>query len=94
MAARVAFPITNFQTADGNAVANGYLRIRLSTDGVASGVQVEHKFTKITLDSSGNVTGSPTVYHNTDLLPAGSYYIYLVYTAKGQLIAGPIKITV
>jgi len=94
MASRVAFPITNFQTPDGNALANGYLRIRLSNDGTSSGMQIERKFTRIPLDSSGNVTGTPTVYHNSDVLPAGTYYVYLAYTSKGQLVAGPIKLSV
>jgi hypothetical protein len=91
--ARTAFPLTNFQTPDGNAVANGTVIVRLSQDGTGESHQVEHKFTAIPLDSSGNVTASPTVIPNSELAPTGTYYVYSVFSEKGQLIAGPNMIS-
>jgi hypothetical protein len=92
--ARVALPLTNFQNPDGSAVANGYLRIRLNQDGTSGGEQIQTNFTKIPLDSSGNITGSPTFWPNASILPTGTYYILEVFNTNGQLIAGPNKLTV
>lgn len=92
--ARSPLPITNFQTPDGNPVANGYILIRLNTDGVASSEQIHSNFAKITLDASGNLTGSPLFWPNASILPAGSYYIIQVFQSNGQLVSGPNRITV
>lgn len=91
---RQALTVTNFQNADGSPVANGYLRIRLSQPGSASSGQIQTNFTKINLDSNGNIIGSPTFWPNSSILPAGSYYILEVFNASGQLISGPSKLTV
>jgi hypothetical protein len=92
--ARSPLPITNFQTPDGNPVVNGYVLIRLSDDGMASGDQIQSNFTKLLLDSSGNLIGTPLFWPNASITPAGSYYIIQVYEANGQLVSGPNKITV
>jgi hypothetical protein len=91
---RSALPITNFQTSDGSPVANGYILIRLNVDGMASGDQIQSNFIKITLDSNGNLIGSPLFWTNASIIPPGSYYIVQVYKLNGQLVGGPLKVTV
>lgn len=82
-----------FQDAEGNVLANGYLLMRLSRDGVVSGVgQVGAGVDiKITLNSSGSVdtTNAQSVWGNDQLLPANTYYRVTGYTAQGQPAWGP-----
>ncbi len=92
--ARSPLPITNFQTPDGNPVINGYVLIRLNDDGSASSEQIQSNFTKLALDSSGNLVGSPLFWPNAEINPTGSYYIIQVYEANGQLVSGPSRVTV
>jgi hypothetical protein len=93
--AKVALPVTTFQNPDGTPVANGYILIRLNNNGKSSdGKEVQYNFVKNQLDSNGTLTGSPLFWKNSDILPLGSYYIVMVYSAVGQLISGPLKITV
>ena len=94
MPSKVALTINTFQTADGNPVANGSVRIRLNQDGSVDDQQVGSNFTTIPLNSNGVLTGSPTFWRNADISPAGTYYIRLVYLDTGQLISGPSKVTV
>jgi len=89
MATKYALVITNFVYLDGTPVANGTVKIRLSLNGSVSDAQVSSQFTTITLDASGNVTGSPTFYRPDDISPSGTYYVELVNSAQGQLVAGP-----
>lgn len=92
--AHVALTVNTFVNPDGTPVANGYMMIRLNTNGSTSGgIQIQDNFTKTLLDANGTVTGSPLFWQNADISPAGSYYIYSIYTAKGQLVSGPNKLT-
>ena len=103
MPSRSSLPITNFQNPDGSPVAKGYLRIRISQNASISFLipgpitehnQIQSNFTKVSLDSSGNVTGSPTFWANADLSPSGTYYILEVFSSTGQLLSGPSKLTI
>lgn len=80
-----------FQDSLGNLVANGYMTFELSQDvQVNSNTQIgAGRITTITLDASGNVAGTQSVWPNDLLLPAGSFYLVSVYTAQGQLVWGP-----
>jgi len=91
---KIALTVTNFQNPDGSPVANGYLLFRLNTEGSVSSTQISSQTTRISLDSSGNVTGSPTFWPNASLAPSGTYYVRSVYSSGGQLISGPSKVTV
>ncbi len=91
---KVAFPLTTFQFPNGNPVANGSINVSLNTDGSVNNTQIQSHGDNISLNASGTIVGTPTFWPNSDIFPAGSYYIISVYTASGQLIAGPNKITV
>ncbi len=92
--ARQPLTITTFQYPDGTVVSNGTIQIRLNTNGSVSNTQIQNEFTTISLDINGVITGSPTFWPNTNILPAGTYYVMSVYSSSGQLVAGPNKITV
>jgi hypothetical protein len=94
--ARVAFPLTNFQDADGNPVIFGSVILGLSTDtltpdeqqigaGFGAGIQ---------LDTNGDVMGSPMVWPSAELTPATSVYIYSVFSATGVEIVREASLTV
>jgi hypothetical protein len=91
---RVALTVTNFQNPDGSPVALGYLLFKLITEGSVSDTQISSQITKIPLDINGTITGSPTFWPNSSIAPAGTYYVRSVYTAQGQLVSGPSKVTV
>jgi hypothetical protein len=91
---RVALTVTNFVNPDGTPVVLGYLLFKLITDGSVSSTQISSQITKISLDSSGSIIGSPTFWPNLSISPSGTYYVRSVYTAHGQLLSGPSKITV
>ena len=80
----------NFQDAEGNLLANGYLTMVLSADSevndsmICSGLQLN-----ISLDGTGNVIGGQNVWGNDQLLPVNSYYIVTAYSANGQTVWGP-----
>ena len=83
----------SFQDSEGNTLALGYLKIRLSQDAQANGnSQVGSLYDlQINLDSSGNVPSSPEVslWPNSALLPSGTTYTISAYTSEGQLVWGP-----
>jgi hypothetical protein len=89
----------NFQDAEGNILANGYLKMKLSQDGTVTGVANVVSGVEITiqLDSDGNVASSastPTaadqyVWGNDNLLPVNTYYRVTGYTVEGQPAWGP-----
>lgn len=92
MASKVQLEGGAFQDAAGNPLADGYLLMRLSQDGVvnsdeqvASGIEL-----KIALDSSGNVVTSPAqyVWPNDVITPSGTFYTVSAYTANGELVWG------
>jgi len=94
--ARVAFPLTNFQDADGNPVSNGVVLLELNTDVVTpDSQQIAAGFASgIPLDINGNLLGSPLVWPNAELQPAGSVYIYSVYSHLGTEIVRDAVLTV
>jgi hypothetical protein len=78
----------NFQDAEGNVLALGYLIWELSHDEnfsagpsqIVAGLKL-----KVSLNSSGSVASSPAVmiYSNDVLTPTGSFYIVQAYKADG-----------
>lgn len=80
----------NWQDAEGNELANGYLVMTLSQDAQAnqntqiSGGRKIHIF----LDGAGNVITAPGqfVWGNDVLSPVGTYYTVEAYTENGQLV--------
>lgn len=92
--AKVSLPLTNFQNADGTPVALGTLQIRLNINGSVNDTQLQTNTSVINLDVNGNVLGSPTFWPNADILPTGTYYIFSVYSAAGQLVGGPNVLTI
>lgn len=87
MSSAQPFPITNYQTPDGNPISNGYVLIRLNEDGSVNDSLLCSNFTKVILDSNGNFTGSPVFYANSDISPINTYYITAVYKSNGELVA-------
>jgi hypothetical protein len=82
-----------FQDSEGNVLALGYLKMKLSQDALISGVGQICSGIEITinLDSSGDVVASPaqSVWGNDQMTPANSYYRVFGYKANGQLAWGP-----
>lgn len=82
----------HFQDAEGNVLANGYLKMKLSQDAnvggvnVAAGVEIT-----IQLDASGDVVSSPaqSVWGNDALSPVNTFYRVTAFTASGQPVWGP-----
>jgi hypothetical protein len=94
--ARVAFPITTFQDAEGNPLSFGYVLLSISTDvNTPDPAQLcEGMTSKITLDTNGVVVGSPTVWPNASLSPSNAVYLYSTYRQNGQEVAYNIPLTV
>jgi hypothetical protein len=82
-----------FQDSEGNALANGYLKFKLSQDGAVAGVGSICAGVEITLtlNSSGSVDVSTPQYlwGNDQILPVNTFYRVTGYTAKGQPAWGP-----
>jgi hypothetical protein len=88
----------NFQDANGNVLAYGYLTLKLSQDGNVSGVGNICSGVTITiqLDVNGNVASltSPTpvanqyVWANSNISPINTYYKVTGYTQEGQRAFG------
>jgi hypothetical protein len=82
----------------GNPLANGYLILSLSQDGIVNGTtQVcAGREIVVPLDSNGNVVTSPPYYlwPNDVITPSGTFYVVSAYTSKGQLVWGPNAQTV
>lgn len=73
-----------WQDALGNPLALGYLTFRLITDG-QSGVQVAAgRLVTVPLDDDGNISGTVLLWTNDSLVPAGTTYSIIAYTAQGQ----------
>ena len=88
------WPLTTFQTADGNPVANGYLEIRLNTDASGNGEQVcASQITTVQLDEDGSMD-SFLLVGNDQLHPSGTYYVCSVYEANGQLVGSHVNVYV
>lgn len=81
----------NFQDSEGNVLANGYLEFVLSQDGAVSGVGniCAGIAITITLDSTGNVAATQTIWGNDVILPTNTFYRVTGFTAEGQPAWGP-----
>jgi len=92
----VPFPITTYTDIEGNPIANGYLIIRLSQDAFVSKANVvcSQRVVKIPLNSSGQITGSFNFWPNYLLTPSNTYYTLRAYSSAGQLVLGPLYVTV
>jgi hypothetical protein len=79
-----------FQDSEGNVLALGYLKFRLSQDAsvnasnICSGVEVT-----IQLDSDGNVVGGSEIWGNDALSPINTFYRVTGFTHAGQPAWGP-----
>ena len=89
----------HFQDLSGNVLANGYLRMFLSSDELVAGVGFicSGIYVQIQLDSNGSIASSSStppatnqfVWSNDVMTPVNSYYRVFGYTANGQLAFGP-----
>lgn len=90
MASKVELIGGNFQDLQGNLLALGYIKMKLSSDEevndslICSGIEIT-----ITLDSNGNCVAGQYVWGNDAMLPVNSYYKVTVYSAQGQIVWGP-----
>jgi hypothetical protein len=92
--AKIPLVVNTFVDASGAPIANGYLIVRLNVDGSVNDTQLGSAFAKLLLNSSGQIVTGPIFWPNASIAPPGTYYIQSVYTAAGQLVSGPNKITV
>lgn len=80
----------NFQDAQGNPLANGYLTFRLNTDAMVANspnIQVgAGRVVNVTLGPDGNVYGAFPIWGNDVLQPSGTVYIVHGYSAAGELV--------
>ncbi len=86
----------NFQDSEGNVLANGYLKMVLSSDESVNDSQICSGISlNITLDGNGSAAAYPTipadqyVWANDVMSPTNSYYTVTGYTAAGQPAWGP-----
>jgi hypothetical protein len=92
---RVPFPYTNFTDTSGNPLSFGYALIHLGDDGnVPDGLICNRSVLRANLDANGNMITVPQVWNNTSILPIGTYYVLTAYTTSGELVFGPIKVTI
>lgn len=94
--AQSTFPILTFNYANTLPVASGFIVIQTNKDvQIPSTGQIASRIKlRINLDQFGEILNNPLFWPNNELNPADSYYIYSVYTAKGQRILGPEAITI
>ena len=82
-----------FQDSEGNVLALGYLKMRLSQDGTVVGVGSICAGIEITirLNASGSVdtVTAQYVWGNDEISPVNTYYTVTGYTAEGQAAWGP-----
>jgi hypothetical protein len=75
----------NFQGPDGSPLNGGQITFHLSVDASASGNQISAGvITTATLDSSGNISGTVSLWPNDHISPDTVYRVS-VYTASGEL---------
>jgi hypothetical protein len=90
MALKVQLSGGGFQDSEGNVLALGYLKFRLSQDEEVNGLQIcSGVEITINLDASGNVVAGQYIWGNDVLSPINSYYTVTGYTAAGQPAWGP-----
>lgn len=85
-----------FQDSEGNVLANGYLKMVLSSDESVNDSQICSGISlNIILDGNGSVAAYPTipadqyVWANDVMSPTNSFYTVTGYTAAGQPAWGP-----
>lgn len=82
-----------FQDSKGVALANGYLKFKLSQDGTVAGVGNVCAGIEIVikLDASGSVDTSTAqfIWGNDQILPVNNFYKVTGYTSQGQPAWGP-----
>lgn len=86
----------NFQDSEGNVLANGYLKMVLSSDESVNDSQICSGISlNIILDGNGSAAAYPTipadqyVWANDVMSPTNSFYTVTGYTAAGQPAWGP-----
>lgn len=90
-----ALPITNFYFIDETPVAGGEVTVHLNKDCTGPNGQVSAKIKSVvTLDTNGAPEDAPLFWPNAQLSPNDSVYIINVYGPLGNLIAGPLPVTV
>lgn len=93
--ARAALPITQFTTADGNALSNGFVLLRLNTDARTSSGQVCAGTTvRVNLDNNGVPLLSPTFPTNDTMKPDGTVYLLSAYTEAGAVVFEYLPVTI
>lgn len=93
--AQIAFPYTTFIDPSGNALSNGYVIVYVSQDAHSpGGLLCGGMELRVQLDSSGVMSPVPQLWQNSDLQPAGTFYLYAAYAADGQLVLGPEPVTI
>ena len=98
MAIKAIQATQGFQDAQGNALANGTLILRLNQPASATsagGGQVDVTDIVLALDSSGKITGQPVnLWANDQLTPSTTFYTARVFSSTGLLIFGPVNWTI
>lgn len=92
----------NFQDAQGNLLANGYLLFELNQDAIVNTNTMicAGMIIQVPLDANGNVVTSPAYsFWTNDLITpintsVGSYYLVSAYSAAGELVWGPISVQI
>jgi hypothetical protein len=75
-----------FQDAEGNALANGYIRLFLSGDAsVSGGFLCGGPVATINLDSNGKVASGQKIWGTDVMTPSGLKYRAEIYKSTGQL---------
>lgn len=93
--ARAALPISSFTLADGTALSNGYVLVKLNRDAQTSNTQVCASIVvRLTLDMNGVPIGSPTFPTNGSLNPRGTIYLLSAYQENGALVFENLPVVV
>lgn len=80
-----------FQFPAGTCNSNGSIIFTLNTQArVIAGGQVVPTTVSVTLDSTGNIPASTSLYANDQLQPKGTFYNVRIYNSNGLLVSGPL----
>lgn len=93
---RVAFPIQIFTDAEGNPLSLGFLLISLSTDAQTPDPgQIGYRMvSRVELDANGMISGMPTFWANSLLVPNTTVYLLSAYKENGQLVMKDVSVIV
>ena len=92
---RQAFPFTTFTDPSGSALSGGYILLEVNEDVQSpSGLLCRGMTLRGELDVNGALISVPQVWPNSQLLPSDSYYVLRGYTSSGELVLGPMRVTV